>query len=43
MFKDYTQLYDMKVTGALKPENLRNPQKRGALRAINLIKKYVEN
>ena len=38
MYKEYTQLEDMKVMGALNSDNLTRPQNKGALRAINLIK-----
>ena len=37
-YKEYTQLEDKKVMGVLKPESLTRSQKKGALRAINLIK-----
>ena len=38
MDKEYTQMKDMKVTGAMNPVRLTISQKKGALRAINLIK-----
>ena len=38
MYKEYTKLEDMKVMGALKPDSLKISQKKGALRAIKLIK-----
>ena len=38
MYKDYTQIEDMKVVGELDPYSLTKPQKMGALCAINLIK-----
>ena len=37
--KEYTKLEDMKVMGGLNPDSLTISQKKGALRAINLIKK----
>jgi hypothetical protein len=39
MFKEYNQLNDMAVFGKLNPDTLTSPEKKGALRAINLIKK----
>ena len=41
MYKEYTQLEDMKVMGALKPESLTRSQNKVALRAINLIKEKL--
>ena len=38
IYKEYTQLEYMKVMGALNPYSLTISQKKGALRAINLIK-----
>ena len=38
MYKEFTQLEFMKVMGALNPDSLTISQKKGALRAINLIK-----
>ena len=38
IYKEYTQLEYMKVMGALNPDSLTISQKKGALRAINLIK-----
>ena len=38
MCKEYTQLENMKVMGALKPDSLKISQKKGELRAINLVK-----
>ena len=38
IYKEYTQLGYMKVTGALNPDILTIPQNKVALRAINLIK-----
>ena len=41
MNKCYTQLEDMKVVGALIPENFTISQKKGLLCAINLIKEKI--
>ena len=38
MFKEYKQLDDMGVLGRIDPDSLSSEDKRGALRAINLIK-----
>ena len=38
MYKEYTQLEDIKVMGELKHYNLTRSQKKVSLRAINLIK-----
>ena len=38
MYKEYTQLEDMKLMESLNPESLTRSQKKGALRAINPIK-----
>ena len=38
IFKEYKQMQDMDVLGALNPDELTNDQKRQALRAVNLIK-----
>ena len=38
MYKEYTQVEDMKAMGALNPDSPKRLQKKGALRAINLIK-----
>ena len=38
MYKEYTQLEEMKLMGALNPESLTRTHKKGALRAINSIK-----
>ena len=38
MYKEYTQLEDMKLMGALNPDSLKRSQKKGTLRTINLIK-----
>ena len=38
MYKEYTQIYYIKVMGALEPNSLKKSQKRGALREIKLIK-----
>ena len=37
-YKEYTQLEDMNVMGAMDPDSLKISHKKGALRAINLIK-----
>ena len=37
MYKEYTQLEDIKVMGELNPDNLTIPQNEVALSAINLI------
>ena len=41
MYKDYTQIEDMKVMGALNLYRLTKSPKRGALCAINLIKENM--
>ena len=38
MYKEYTQLEDMKVMGEINSESLTRSHKKGELRAINLIK-----
>ena len=38
IYREYKQMQDMEVLGALDPDQLSNDQKRRALRAINLIK-----
>ena len=38
MYKEYTQLEDIKLTRALKPDSLTRSQKKGSLRDINSIK-----
>ena len=38
MYKEYTQLEEMKVMGELKPDSLTRSHKKGELRSINLIK-----
>ena len=38
MYKEYKQLEDVKVMGALNPGILTRSHKKGALRAIDLIK-----
>ena len=38
MYKEYTQLKDTTVMGSLNPDRLTKTQKKGALRAINVIK-----
>ena len=38
MYNEYTQLEDMKLMGSLNPNSLTISQKKGSLRAINLIK-----
>ena len=38
MYKEYKQVEDMKVIGALIPDSLTRSQKKRALNAINLIK-----
>ena len=38
MHKEYTQLEDMKLTGALNPDSLTKSQKKGVMKAIKLIK-----
>ena len=41
MYKEYTQLEDMKVMRSLEPGILTKSQKIGSLRAINLIKEKL--
>ena len=38
MYKEYTQLEEMKLMVELKPDSLTRSQNKGALRSINLIK-----
>ena len=38
IYKEYTELEDMKIVGALNLDSLKRSQNKGALRAINLIK-----
>ena len=38
MYKEYTKLEYMKVMGSMNPDIITRSQKKGALRAINLIK-----
>ena len=38
MYTEYKKLEGMKVMGELDPERITRPQKKGALRVINVIK-----